>query len=185
MTYRSVLRWAPLGVLLLLGACGGDDLSRSFGLTRDAPDEFVVTTRAPLSMPPDFTLRPPQPGASRPQEPSASHAAEAAVTGSAGLGAASGPANSPGEDALLAAAGAPAPPDIRAKVDADIAGAASDHSLTEKLLFWQTPPAPGVVVDPAAEAARLHDNAALGKPPDAGDTPIIRPRTKTWFDSIL
>ena len=44
-----------------LAACSGDELTRTFGLTRDAPDEFQVTTRAPLSMPPDFTLRPPRP----------------------------------------------------------------------------------------------------------------------------
>ena len=35
----------------LLAGCGADT-ARSFGLTRDAPDEFQVTTRAPLSMPP-------------------------------------------------------------------------------------------------------------------------------------
>lgn len=61
---------APL-LALGLSACSGDDLSRSFGLTRDTPDEFTVTTRAPLSMPPDYALRPPRPGAARPQEQTA------------------------------------------------------------------------------------------------------------------
>ncbi len=35
-----------------------------------SPDEFAVESRAPLTIPPDFDLRPPQPGAPRPQEKS-------------------------------------------------------------------------------------------------------------------
>src|ERR1700759_3338402 len=79
MKTTTVLRCAGIGAVLLLAGCGGNDLSRTFGLTRDAPDEFTVTTRAPLSMPPDFSIRPPQPGAARPQELSARNAAEAAL----------------------------------------------------------------------------------------------------------
>ena len=44
------------------GCSGGDQISRSLGLVRDAPDEFTVTTRAPLAMPPSFALPPPTPG---------------------------------------------------------------------------------------------------------------------------
>ena len=82
---KMILRCAAAGGVLLLGGCGGSDLSRTFGLTRDAPDEFTVTTRAPLSMPPDFALRPPQPGVARPQEPSGTQAAETTVAGAAAL----------------------------------------------------------------------------------------------------
>jgi hypothetical protein len=32
------------------------------------PDEFEVVQRAPLTIPPDFDLRPPKPGSPRPQE---------------------------------------------------------------------------------------------------------------------
>ena len=35
------------------------------------PDEFAVESRAPLTVPPDFDLRPPEPGAPRPQEKTA------------------------------------------------------------------------------------------------------------------
>jgi hypothetical protein len=54
---------------LLLSGCS--DLRKSIGLERTSPDEFAVESRAPLTMPPDFELRPPQPGAGRPQEKSA------------------------------------------------------------------------------------------------------------------
>ena len=49
--------------LPLLAACGQDS-SRALGFTRDAPDEFTVVTRAPLSMPPVLGQLPPprQPG---------------------------------------------------------------------------------------------------------------------------
>jgi hypothetical protein len=180
------LRVAALGSLALLAACSGDDLTRSFGMTRDAPDEFTVTTRAPLSMPPDFSLRPPQPGASRPQEQSISQSAQATIVGGDSISAPAPTSGStPGEDALLAAAGRPAPRDIRAQIDSDAAKSASDHSLTESLLFWQTPPKPGVIVDPAQETARLHENAALGKAPDEGDTPVIKPKTTSIFDRLF
>jgi Protein of unknown function (DUF3035) len=46
-----------------LSACGGG----GNGLfNRDRPDEFAVQRQAPLVIPPDFALTPPQPGAPRP-----------------------------------------------------------------------------------------------------------------------
>jgi hypothetical protein len=58
---------ALLPALALLAGCG-EEMRKSFGLGKNAPDEFAVVRRAPLSLPPDFALRPPQPGAVRPQE---------------------------------------------------------------------------------------------------------------------
>ncbi len=57
------------GLSLSLAGCGGmgDSLSRTFGFNRDSPDEFAVTTQAPLTLPPDYSIRPPRPGAPRPQ----------------------------------------------------------------------------------------------------------------------
>ncbi|MDA8252189.1 MAG: DUF3035 domain-containing protein [Rhodospirillales bacterium] len=166
-----------------LAACGRDQLQRSFGLVRDAPDEFVVTTRAPLSLPPDFTLRPPQPGEPRPQEqvPSAS----ALVPQTALMPQATSGADSPGQEALIAAAGPPVSSAIRGQVDAEAAKEASDRSLTDRLMFWRTKPPPGVVVDPQKEAQRLRENAALGKSPETGNTPVIGNKPKTLFDSLF
>ena len=39
---------------------------------KNPPDEFAITTKAPLVVPPDYALRPPKPGESRPQELSSS-----------------------------------------------------------------------------------------------------------------
>src|SRR5207253_2815772 len=59
---------ACLVVGLLLPGCS--DFKRTIGIEKTSPDEFAVESRAPLTIPPDFDLRPPQPGASRPQEKS-------------------------------------------------------------------------------------------------------------------
>ncbi len=179
---RLMLGAAPLVVTLAatlpLAACG-DDMSRTFGLTRDAPDEFQVTTRAPLSMPPTYALRPPRPGASRPQESSAPEGAEAALVPQAAL---AGPgATSPGQDALVQAAGRPAPADIRRRVEADAALDTTGRSLTDRLLFWRSQPTPGVQVDPQREAQRLRENAALGQSAQQGDTPIIQQKRSGGF----
>src|ERR1700742_186662 len=104
------------GTLLLLGGCSGDGLARTFGLTRDAPDEYTVTTRAPLSMPPDYNLRPPRPGQARPQEQSEREQAAEALVPQLALGTPQGNV-SPGQAALLEKPGPAAPASIRAQVD--------------------------------------------------------------------
>ncbi|GAM98504.1 hypothetical protein U91I_02137 [alpha proteobacterium U9-1i] len=62
-------------------ASGCSTLSRSLGATKAAPDEFRVVTRAPLTLPPDYALRPPNPGEARPQELEPDAEARAALFG--------------------------------------------------------------------------------------------------------
>ena len=169
---------------LSLAACSGDELTRTFGLTRDAPDEFQVTTRAPLSMPPDYNLRAPVPGASRPQEMTQTQQAEAALSPTTILAQPNATA-SPGQEALLAAAGRPAPPNIRTQVDSDAAIDTPSQSFADRLMFWQSPPPPGTALDAKRESARLRQNAALGQSADSGDTPIIQRKRQGIFSSLF
>lgn len=170
-------RLFPLLILLpTLAACSGTDLARSFGLSRNSPNEFLVTTRAPLSMPSSFSLQPPRPGAPRPQEMSASRSAEAVLVPQTAL---SGPAAmGPAQQAFVKAAGPAAPPDIRQLLAQD---ANATPSLTDRLMFWKSAKPKGVVVNAQAEARRLQENAALGRPPTAGVTPIIQPDDNSGF----
>ena len=66
--------------LIVLGAalsgCGSSGL-----FNRDRPDEFAVSRQAPLVIPPDFSLAPPNPGAPRPQDNDASSQALDALFG--------------------------------------------------------------------------------------------------------
>jgi hypothetical protein len=173
------------GSTLALTACSGSaDLSRTFGLTRDAPDEFLVTTRAPLSMPPDFSLRPPRPGAPRPMEQSERTQAEEALVPQTALGTPQG-GDSPGQDALVQAAGPAVSGQIRQQVDADARMQNANSGFVDKLLFWRSQEPKGIVVDPTREAQRLRENAALGESPDNGDTPIIQPAKRGWLEGIF
>lgn len=174
----------PVSAAVLLAGCGDGNLTRTFGLSRDAPDEFTVVTRAPLSMPPDYTLRPPQPGALRPQEQSDRAAAESALVPEAALGG-NVAGVSRGQVALLRDAGGSAPADIRQRVDQESRLAAADSTLADKILFWRKPGEQGTPIDPALEAQRLRQNAALGQPPVAGDTPVIQKSKGNWFDRLL
>jgi len=65
------------GASAALSACGGGGGL----LNRERPDEFAVQRQAPLVVPPDFALVPPQPGAPRPTEGTAAQQALEALFG--------------------------------------------------------------------------------------------------------
>ena len=173
------------GTTLLLAGCESGALTRTFGLTRDAPDEFTVTTRAPLSMPPDFNLRPPRPGAPRPQEQSEQSQAEEILVPQTALSGQRSGAASPGQAALLNQTGPSAPTDIRRKVDADARNDQSDDGFVDKRLYWRKADANKSLVDPDGEAKRLRDNAALGQPATSGETAVIQQRRQGWFQKLF
>lgn len=183
---RAVVPAALLALPLLAAGCG--DTARTLGLTRDAPDEFQVVTRAPLVMPARLgELPPPRPGAQRPQELTARQQGESTLVPSAALAPSGGGRPSGSEAALLAQApGTPAGGDIRRQVDADAARQPEQppRTVLDRLLFWQEGPPPGVVVDPERERRRLQENAALGRPPTDGETPIVQPRERALLDGI-
>lgn len=175
------------GSLILLGGCSSDKLARTFGLTRDAPDEYTVTTRAPLSMPPDYNLRPPRPGAPRPQEQSERQQAQEALVPQTALDAPSGSGGdtSAGQAALVQEAGPAAPSGIRREVDRDARYAANDESFIDKVLYWRKQDTEHVQVDAQKELQRLRENAALGQGPDVGNTPIIQQKKTGWFNDLF
>ena len=185
---HGMIRLGILGLAALtLSGCVLFDGSR-----RTGPDEFGVVTRAPLSQPPDYALRPPRAGAKRPNEVSprdqaksgllrvsarngdstvalanGAYSAKAASTANsaAALGKIDGLTR--GEEALLRQADAlDVDPDIRVIVDRETGRVTEDESLVDKLVFWKGKNAPsGKVIDPKHEADRLNRNAALGVPP--------------------
>lgn len=150
-----IRRLAPLAALaaLALGACG--ETRGLLGLERKAPDEYQVLRHAPLSMPPNFSLRPPAEGAERPQEDRADDGArQALLGGGSNTDQASGSA---GEAALLGAAGTgAADPEIRNTLDRDNAVLGrDDDGLVDSLMFWREEEKPGTVIDAEQEARRL------------------------------
>jgi len=51
----------PIAIIFLLYGCGG--VKEKIGMIKKAPDEFQVYENKPLSVPPNFELRPPSEGA--------------------------------------------------------------------------------------------------------------------------
>ncbi len=145
-----------------LTACGG--LRQSIGLTKVVPDEFLTVSSAPLTVPPEYGLRPPQPGQPRPQELAPESAARQIL-----LGQRQSITRTPGEQALVVAAGADrADPLARYVVDDEFGDLAhKEESFANRLLFWRRDDANSqvatrsqtaqgeVVIDAASEQARL------------------------------
>ena len=93
---------------------------------RDRPDEMAVQRQAPLIVPPDFEMAPPQPGAPRPVEGSASQKALDALFG--------GPApRSELETSALEKAGS-ADPGIRSTVGDETTNAVAKGAVTRDIL---------------------------------------------------
>lgn len=158
-----------------LSAC--DNAKEQLGVAKKAPDEFAVVKRAPLSMPPDYSLRPPRPGAPRPQEQETAEQAAATLFGSGENPAPASASHTEGESALLAQAGAKnADARIRQKIDAEtIELAKKNVPVAKKILGLGDDPgaAPSSVVNASAEAERLKRNKEQGKPVTAGETPAV------------
>jgi hypothetical protein len=178
--------------ILAAGAAltGCEATKQAIGLGKHAPDEFQVVSQAPLSIPPDFNLPTPTPGAPRPQDGSPTLTAENALLANSTTGAQSGqPAasQSSGEQALLQTAGATgADPGIRTVVNQEAsAETAASQGLLDRLVFWRATEPAGTIVDPTAEQQRLQQNAALGQPITTGATPTIKRRKKALLEGIF
>jgi len=163
-----------LGAMALMGCQSLRDMA---GLQKKSPDEFAVTTKAPLVIPPDFNLRPPMPGAppSNTRDPSTN--AEIALFNSDPQTVANGMAGNytPGEKMLLANARAQnSDPTIRARLNADQRAAVqnADRSFTDRILNSAATPNTGRAVNADAEVAKGTKTAAPKKKEKSGG----------WFD---
>ncbi len=192
MNFRPIILCVAATAMVALTGC---EAAKSIaGMQKQVPDEFEVVSRAPLSIPPDFGLRSPKPGAERPQELNPRERArtillrnttgrdqdkvEAAVKSGR---------FSTGEAAILARAGAVnADPAIRRTINSESTALAEESkTFTRKLLFWQTPPEPGTVVDPEKESRRIRGARAMGDPVNKGEVPVIERKEKGWLEGIF
>lgn len=183
---------AVIAAAALVGGCG--QFRDALGYDKDPPDEFQVVARAPLALPPNYDLRPPDPGADRPQELSPTESAAERILGRrAASNQAAGRQTGP---AVQAAPRAPvsvqsggvsalreqlrldqAEPNIRQIVNRETADFVYQTEYPiDRLLFWKDKPEPGILLDADKESKRLRENSALGQPVDTGQTPTIERR---------
>jgi hypothetical protein len=184
----SFYRMAAAAVIVAgLGLGGCSTASKALGLKQITPDEFRTVARAPLVVPPDYSLRPPSPGEPRPQELQPESAARVAL-----LGEREGEARSDGEKLLSAKAGGDkADPLVRYVIDDEFGDIAhKDKSFADKVLFWRKDNTSGLSpadakLAQAADTSTPVDAAAEARQVKAltGDQPIIiaRDKRKTSF----
>jgi hypothetical protein len=159
---------------------GCDSLRRAAGLQKKSPDEFAVTTKAPLVIPPDFSLRPPTPGAppSNTRDPSTN--AEIALFSNADVQTVANglPGTyTPGERMLLANAKAQnSDPAIRARLNADQRAVQNaDRSFTDRILNTSATRPTGRPVNADAEIAKGSKAATTAAAPK-------KTKSGGWFD---
>lgn len=176
---KQISPYAVLAITLLLTGCSS--LADDLGIGRNSPDEFAVVDRPPLSLPPDFTLKPPQPGAPRPQEIKATQRAEQIILGENTIKADSSASES--EQALLQLAGADkSMPNIRNTIDRESAErVTASKRLIDDLLWWKENRAPDTTLIAAEEAKRIRDAKAKGQNISKGATPVIERDRRGWL----
>ncbi|GAD58324.1 DUF3035 domain-containing protein [Brevundimonas sp. BAL450] len=143
---------------------GCNSVRQGLGLERVTPDEFRVISQAPLSVPPEYGLRPPAPGQPRPAELAPESSARQIL-----LGQRQAITRSAGEESLVSAAGAAqADPLARYVIDDEFGDLAhKEEGWANRVLFWRRGDAASqgatqvrtpdgvTTIDPATEAARL------------------------------
>lgn len=180
-------RAAAALVMMAIGLTACSGVRDQLGLNRQAPDEFTVVRKAPLSLPPDFNLRPPTPGAPDDRAPPPTDVARRALTGNAATQSTAG--RSSGEQALLRQAGtSQAESDIRQVLRAETTQFSDkDKTLVDRLIFWRDPSADDEdVIDPAAESRRIREaSLSTGNTDLRGEAPTIRRRGRSLLGSIF
>ncbi|MFW6413287.1 MAG: DUF3035 domain-containing protein [Oceanicaulis sp.] len=162
MRIRSLLLISAAALIGTTACSSG--VRQALGAERSTPDEFRVVTIAPLSVPPEYNLRPPAPGELRAEDVFQDRQARRALFGDLDSSNASD-----GEILFAARAGAAdANPDVRALIDGETAAVVrKDTGLADRVMFWRDSDvrvdARGEPIDPAAEEARIERVAGSGE----------------------
>jgi hypothetical protein len=169
---KQVWRLATLaGLAFSLASCS--TIRDAAGISKEAPDEFAVVTKAPLVVPPDFNLRPPSPGAAPTNQASPTGAAEAALFSDDpnAIQESLGAGYSTEEKLILAnSGGAVANDGIRQQLASDEKSMqGSDQSFTDKVLFGgSSTPDTGRAVNADAEKQRIDAAKSAGQTTPGG-----------------
>jgi len=172
----------PITVLAILAAAsavtGCSTFQSAIGSAKVSPDEFRVVTRAPLTLPPDYSLRPPAPGEPRPQELESDDEARAAIFGTD-----VGTQASAAERALVAAAGADAvDPNVREQVDFEGSNVVHrSESVADRIIAFQGSAAEAAQpLDAEGEERRLQEQESVRRATGGGEV-VIQSRAPGGF----
>ena len=181
---------AIIALAIIVAGCA--QVREELGLEKSSPDEFRVYSRAPLSVPPNFALRPPRPGVARPQEGTAQDQARRAIfrasTGDTSVDdVIPNDGRSFAERSFLVSAGAgDAEPDIRRVINRETNEINRENEgLVDSLLFWKEDEPDGEIIDAAAESRRIQERTALGDELTGDDVPTIERKDSGLLGDIF
>ncbi len=182
----KILLFCGVGALALTGC---ESVKENLGYSKRAPDEFAVYQRAPLSLPPSYALRPPEPGSANPSSETTTAVARRSLLSQSRIARERTLAEgrSQGEQVLLKQLGAlDIDPNIRRLVNRETSiYIEEDKAFTDKLIFWREKAPYGDTVDPSKENKRIKENQALGKPVEGDVTPSIEKKKKGWLEGLF
>ncbi len=165
---KRLLSMMAIGVLT---ACTSGEVRDNLGLHRSKPDEFKVVSRPPLSVPPEFSLTPPEEGAGEFQLQSMEEKAASLLlqeTSAVDEAVAKGSS----ESIFLNNIGADkADPDVRRKISKEFGQPVGKKESTfaiDAILNSEDP-----TVDAPKEAERIRDNLENDRPINEGEVPVI------------
>jgi hypothetical protein len=170
MRIQNIIAVAAMALVGASACTSG--VRQALGAERTSPDEFRVVTIAPLTVPPEYSLRPPAPGQLRAEDIFPDQQARRALFGDF-----SAENASRGEIILAARAGsADANPNVRALIDGETAAVVrKNENFADRLMFWrpdsQLPAAADAdAIDPDEERRRVVDVTG------GGEVTIVQPR---------
>lgn len=168
--------------VILVSAC--TQVREELGLNRHSPDEFTVVKRAPLTLPPEYSLRPPGEN-TRTAGMSGSATSQEARTAVFGANGQEKSTPDTSEAAFLQKIGADqADASIRSTIDRESGYVTLDSQSTIDKIFRRDPAEDVTIVDAEKEAARLRENAETGRPVTSGEVPVIEKKQST-IDKIF
>lgn len=181
---RFLMLPAALAALVLVTGCSS--VKRELGVGRNSPDEFAVVKRAPLTLPPEYSLRPPSADYLPPASEVTQQARSVLMGNNTSLY-----TGGTAEEAFMNRTGVQqADPEIRGAINRDNGYIAlQNRTMADRLIFWgENEPdpnkLPASVVDAEAETERLKKNKEDGKAVNDGNVPVIE-KQKSAFDKIF
>lgn len=187
------------GLALTATACSSE-VKESLGLKRNVPDEFRVIARPPLSVPPNFSLRPPldeEPVTKKTQMRDEARKVLISEDAQGTVGAVPTPQVttndpiSPAERKFLSNAGADeANPGIKNILEEE--NTVQPEEPEKKPGFWdkvmkrdEKEEKPDPVVDAVKESERIKANKKESKPVTDGETPTVQPGSQNILQRIF
>jgi hypothetical protein len=182
---NCLMRTTRIAAILTLGLAliGCESIRQATGAAKAPPDEFTVLTKAPLIIPPDYNLRPPQPGVASRNEIDPDDQARAALfpQNAAAAVAALGVNYSDGEKLLLTKTNAlSVDPNIRRSITSDVGQEDQGPGFAQKVLYQGANAPAGSA--PAAAAAPAN---AMPAAAPANAMPAAAPATGRMPNGVL